>query len=417
MICCISVLCILCNETDTDADDHCIESSAGDTRVSFNSAQQSSGLSESHYFIRHYGYLDYACSVYGIKGISSHEYFVPVLLVEIPDHKEKEERINRMLLERYVAVLPDDMDKQWWEQQELHIMYRSDRYLCFRYLSNSELPEGCNIRDLYFTLDMENESIIDYPMIEGETGKYEPYRFGSLYKELECYQEKPVEEQSLLRRDGQYQMHQVTAECDGIFFPCVEVEGIADKKKQEEINMALQEPMRSFIKNGIWENSEEEQKLMNNIRIYAAYQTEQWLSVVYSIEVTDYPDFKRYDGIKDLGITINMQSGKRVLLDDLFEQDKILNWFYVMGMYKEGDKNNGGLGLLFQTEEEKIKEYKQVHKDVKITEVSWLWDTLYWNSFYLYKGKLMILRTSGSADFEIPLPEICEYLRVDPWYD
>lgn len=111
--------------------------------------------------------------------------------------------------------------------------------------------------------------------------------------------------------------------------------------------------MRSFIKNGIWENSEEEQKLMNNIRIYVAYQTEQWLSVVYSIEVTDYPDFKRYDGIKDLGITINMQSGKRVLLDDLFEQDKILNWFYVMGMYKEGDKNNGGLGLLFQTEEEK----------------------------------------------------------------
>lgn len=234
---------------------------------------------------------------------------------------------------------------------------------------------------------------------------------------MEHYQEKTVEEQSALRSDGRYQLQKVISECEGISFPCVEVEGMANKKKQEQINMELQEPLKAFIKNGVWEDLEDEQKLMNSIQIYIAYQTEQWLSIVYSIKVTDYPDFRRYDGIKDLGITINIQDGKRVLLDDLCEQDKISNWFYEMGMYEEGDKLNGGLGLLFQTEEEKIREYRQQNSGMELMEVSWLWETLYWDSFNLYKGKLMILRTSGYADFEIPLPEIYEYLKVDPWYD
>ena len=53
---------------------------------------------------------------------------------------------------------------------------------------------------------------------------------------------------------------------------------------------------------------------------------------------------------------------------------------------------------------------------MELDECSWLQGMTDWDSFYLYKGKLVILRLDSYYDFEIPLPEIYEYLKVDPWY-
>ena len=377
-----------------------------------------------HYYVRKCWNLGNICRVYGIDGVDAHKYFVPVLQIEIPDDREKEKRINKILLERYVAVLPDDTDEEWWEQQEIRITYRSEKYLCFRYFSSAALPKGYSDKDLYFTLDLENESIIAYPGIEGQVGKFEPDTSGNLYKELEEYQVKTVEDQSALRSDGMYQVHETLTECDGISFRCVEVEGLEDEERQKQINLALQEPLRALIEDGVWEDRENQQKIFDSTKIYIAYQTKQWLSVVYSMQIPIDPDPRWRDGVRDLGITINIQEGKRVLLDDLFEKNKILDWFYVMGMYEEGNwqyrgEKYEGLGLLLQTEKQKVIEYKnnlRKNNIVELDECSWLQGMTDWDSFYLYKGKLVILRLDSYYDFEIPLPEIYEYLKVDPWY-
>lgn len=58
--------------------------------------------------------------------------------------------------------------------------------------------------------------------------------------------------------------------------------------------------------------------------IYAAYKSEQWLSIVYSfvaVEETSLGEWKySEDGIIDFGITVDMQTGERCMLDDLFEK-------------------------------------------------------------------------------------------------
>ena len=182
--------------------------------------------------------------------------------------------------------------------------------------------------------------------------------------------------------------------------------------------------MRALIEDGVWEDRENQQNIFDSTKIYIEYQTKQWLSVVYSMQIPIDPDPRWRDGVRDLGITINIQEGKRVLLDDLFEKNKILDWFYVMGMYEEGnwqyrvDKYEC-LALLLQTEKQKLIEYKnnlRKNNIVELDECSWLQGMTDWDSFYLYKGKLVILRLDSYYDFEIPLPEIYEYLKVDPWY-
>lgn len=40
-----------------------------------------------------------------------------------------------------------------------------------------------------------------------------------------------------------------------------------------------------------------------------------------------------------------------------------------------------------------------------------------WWSFYISQGKTEILNGWSSFDIEIPLPEVYEYLKIDPWYD
>ncbi len=435
ILCFIAISCISCNKTTDkterqDINGHTINlnTTQSISQLRNKAAKEMKATDEKvpqyHYYIRKSWHLGKLSHLYGIDGADEQNYPVPVLYIEIPNDKEKETRINKMLIERYVTLLPDDTDEEWWEKQEIHITYRSEQYLCFRYLSNVALPEECSDRNLYFTLDLENESIIEYPLVEEQTGKFEPDESGNLYKELEAYQEKTVEEQSALRGNTEYQVCQAMTECEGISFPCVKIEGLADKKKQEQINLALQVPLKVLIEDGVWEDKENQQRIFDSTKIYIAYQTEQWLSVVYSLQIPIDPDPRWRDGVKDFGITIHMQDGKRVLLDDLFEKDKILDWFYAMGMYEEGNKQYGGekyegLGLLLQTEKEKATEFKdnvQKNNIVKLDEKCWLLGMTDWDSFYLYKGKLAILRMDSFYDFEIPLPEIYEYLKVEPWY-
>ena len=104
-------------------------------------------------------------------------------------------------------------------------------------------------------------------------------------------------------------MHETLTECDGISFRCVEVEGLEDEERQKQINLALQEPLRALIEDGVWEDRENQQKIFDSTKIYIAYQTKQWLSVVYSMQIPIDPDPRWRDGVRDLGITINIQAG------------------------------------------------------------------------------------------------------------
>ena len=133
--------------------------------------------------------------------------------------------------------------------------------------------------------------------------------------------------------------------------------------------------------------------------------------MVYSIKVTEFGKWD--DGIADIGVTVNMQSGERVMLDDLFEMDKLLDWMYVHGMYSEEYVLMDGTVL---TEKEALEH--DGHSGWGRMG-GWWSVRCYasdWYSFYLYEGKLMILTTMSFGDCEIPLPEIYEYLKVDPWY-
>ena len=364
------------------------------------------------YFINWEGHWSYPSSIYQIGEVEYQPYFVPVLLVEIPDDRQKEERINRMLLEHYVEVLPDAEEEEWWRMQEIRITYRSERYFCFRYVSNTALPEGCNYNDLYITLDLEQEKIIPYPVLTENVEKYDPcdyWGWEPVYQEMEAYQEKTVAEQSALQGEPSYEVQMITAECDGIVFSCVGIDGMSDGEKQERINSILQEPIRTCIMNEGWDSDSEKQKLFDKVKIYIAYQSEEWLSVVYSVTVCR--PYKSSDGVADFGVTVDLQSGERVMLGDLFEIDDLMAWIYISGRYAENSASQRELGFLL-TEEEVLshiqgKPLTEGHFFVKRYADRF-------NTFYLYEGQLVILQVMGS--FDIPLPEICEYLKVDPWY-
>ena len=369
--------------------------------------EESNQKQQFSYFINWEGHWNYPASIYHIGEVEIQPYFTPILLVEIPDDRQKEERINRMLLKHYVEVLPG-AEEDWWQLQEIRITYRSERYFCFRYVSNTILPEGCSYDDLYVTLDLEQEKILPYSVMEREGKKYSPQDWGELYKEMELYQEKTVAEQSALRGEQSYEIQMVTAECDGTVFSCVGIDGLADQEKQKRINGILQEPIKTCIMNEGWKSDIEKQQLFDNVKIYIAYQSEEWLSVVYSVKA-GFP-YRSSDGIANFGVTVDLQSGERVMLGDLFEIDDLLNWIYISGRYQENSASQRELGFLLT---EEVLSYIQGEA---LTGGQFFVRRYadQFNTFYLYEGQLVILQVMGS--FDIPLPEICEYLRVDPWY-
>ena len=95
---------------------------------------------------------------------------------------------------------------------------------------------------------------------------------------------------------------------------------------------------------------------------------------MYSVLVDNNPD-ELSDGIAEIGVTVDMESGERVMLGDLFETNRLADWMCV----------------------NRIEEWN--------------------NGFYLYEGRLVVMRSWPLTDEEIPLPELYEYLKVDPWYD
>jgi hypothetical protein len=99
------------------------------------------------------------------------------------------------------------------------------------------------------------------------------------------------------------------------------------------------------------------------------------------------------------------------MLGDLFEIDDLLNWIYISGRYQENSASQRELGFLL-TEEEVLSYIQGEALTGGQFFVRRYADQF--NTFYLYEGQLVILQVMGSYD--IPLPEICEYLRGDPWY-
>ncbi len=336
--------------------------------------------------------------------------YVPILLVEIPDNKPKEESVNKLLLENYVSKLP--VNQQWMDQAEIRVTYRSERYLCFEYVSHAALPDDHDDTQLIFTLDLQEEKLVDYPKIETEWRRYDKFQAGSLYKEMEQWLERTVEEQNLLRGEENYKIHEEIAECNGISFSCIQIEGMEDQEQQDRINQLLQAPLSDLILCDGWEETEEKLKehLFESVKIYVSYKTEKWLSVVYSIQIEEAS--KSFgDGIADIGITINIETGERFMLDDLFEIEGLSNWLSA-NVYGDEKKLIDKLQGSLMTEEE-ITEYFS-DNIIGTALNSYRYDL--W-SFYLSQGKLVILNGWSSFDIEIPLPEIYEYLKTDPWYD
>lgn len=336
-----------------------------------------------------------------------------IIQITIPDDKKREKRINRMLVEESMKKLPGKQEQEWWDMVKLHIDYRSDRYLCWHYIPRSSFSEDCEWENLYFTLDLEKEKLLEYPgevpLGEIWTGQY----LGELYKEMEENWEKTVEEQDAEQNEKGYSLHETRSECDGIVFPVVEVSGLEDETIQERINEHLQEGLKAFIKNVGWEDdTDQRQYLFDQTKTYISYKSDRLLCVVYSISIEG--PWMDDDGIFDLAVVVNIQTGERVMLDNLIDMDGLIDWMILEypRMY--------GIGIeyrykgLIRTERENLKEMEDMGY---AGSGAMQYYQNEWFTFYLYRGRLILLDRGSAFDYEIPLPEIYEYLKVDPWYD
>ncbi len=99
------------------------------------------------------------------------------------------------------------------------------------------------------------------------------------------------------------------------------------------------------------------------------------------------------------------------MLDDLMEVEGLKNWMvFEYGGAVKADSIEQFNGLV-RTEKENLDDMDYTGKlAMQNYQNDWL-------TFYLYRGKLVLLDSESLADLEIPLPEIHEYLKVDPWYD
>ena len=335
---------------------------------------------------------------------------IPVLFVRMPDNSTKERMINGLIVERCRGVLPTE--DEWLYNTEIQVTYRSERYLCFEYVSNTPLPEDFDDTQLIFTLDIAQERWIEYPVLELQDG-LGYYMNGGLEEEKKEYLEMSIEEQSQLRGETGYGLYEKEIEYGGFTFPCIQVEGMADAEVQERVNLILTEPWAAFGEVAEWnENALSGLKEdFENSKIFIACKTEQWLSVVYSIEV-DYPSKQFGDGFVELGVTVNMISGERYLLDDLFEVDYLSKWLCtnVWTGYDKQKTQECLQGSVLTEREliERVSEEKNVIRVVSNYRFNW-------HSYYISPGKL-VLFGSWWNDAEIPLPDIYQYLKVDPWF-
>lgn len=358
----------------------------------------------SYYFACEW--VDYSPEHLTSEGLyDENRYGMGIMQIEIPDDKERENRINRMLVEEGMKRLPSGKEKEWWETMKMHLDYRSDRYLCWHYIPRSLLSGDYEWENLYFTLDLEKEKLLEYP---GEVLDYTGW--GDLYEEMEESWEKTVEEQDACQSERGYALHEIQSECDGTTFSTVEVTGLADEEIQKRINGHLQEGLRACIENEGWEDgTDRRQLLFDETRIFVSYKSARWLSIVYSIPTDSY--WRWDDEICDLPVVVDIQTGERVMLDDLMEVEGLKNWMaFEYGWAVKADKIEQFNGLV-RTERENLDDM-DYNGELAMQHYQNSWIT-----FYLYRGRLILLDPESLADIEIPLPELYEYLKVDPWYD
>ena len=298
------------SETETksgksdEAESQPMETGVGEQENDMGNSEPEKEISIRDPWARRYSYylkimdLGYAAFAYHDGEVEFDGYPIHVPVVSIPENEQREERINRIMVDRYLQLLPLTTDEGLHDMMIPKVTYRSDRYLCFRYMPMAYLPENCDHGDLYFTLDLEKERWVEYPAVHREDEGRPPAEYSDLYKTIQGYI-------------------------------------------------------------GADENTE----------ISVTYQSEKWLSFVYVTDSDGNPGNKRS------GVTIDLESGERVMLDDLFETNRLADWMCVNGIE---EWNNGS---------------------------------------YLYEGRLVVMRSWPLTDEEIPLPELYEYLKVDPWYD
>ena len=132
-------------------------------------------------------------------------------------------------------------EKVWMDKAELMISFRSEKYLCFEYILHAAIPEDYDYKQLYFTLDLEEERWEEYPTIE--TKYVDEYNGifidGGMEDEQKEFNEKTVEEQNSLRGDAGYDVYEQTITCEGISASCVQVRGLEDSDKERQINQLL----------------------------------------------------------------------------------------------------------------------------------------------------------------------------------
>ncbi len=315
-----------------------------------------------------------------------------------PRHQDE---INQMLEKEGKKRLPGWEEKEWWEAASIHIDYRSERYLFWHYVSPSPLPEECKWEDLYFGLDVKRGWLLNY----WHGGRYLLYG-DKFYLKMEESWEKPVMEQDADQRIARYEIRETQGECDGTVFPAVEVTGLTDEALQTRINGRLQEGLKRFIENEGWEDKAWRQELLDKTKIYISYKSDKWLSVVYSIPICDENELD--DGILDLPVVLDMQTGERLRLDDFIEVEELKYWLVCRG--KLPDDFTWQLQGILTPERQLFYGYS----------VNWYEDFSGYTAldrFYLSRGRLILLSHRSTSDENIPLAELFAYLKVDPWYD
>lgn len=332
---------------------------------------------------------------------------IPVLQFIFPNDSEKEDRINRMMIDRAFKTLP--MEQAWLNATEIQITYRSEKYLCFEYISKAHISNEFDFTKLNFTLDLQQEQWVEYPLKEEDCFFFEDT---NLYKEMENYVEMTVEEQSLLRGQTTYELYEQEMKEKNVTFPVVQVRGMSDEMKQKQINKLLREPMLTLAEDNQWteEKEDERKEILEGALIYIPYKTEEWLSILYIIpHGTGHYYFQKAD--LEMGITVNMQTGERYMLDDFFELYDLNEWMSVNGF--GSIDYSGGCVLGERRLAEKRKKDEFYEGDDIITRLTFPAQS--WLSFYLYDGRIVFVRCDYN-DYTIELPDIYEYLKVDPWY-
>ena len=270
-------------------------------------------------------------------------------------------------------------------------------------MSSSPLPQECKWEDLYFGLDVEEGKLLEHPH---EVYLYSWQDEEKPYLKMEEGWEKTVAEQMADHKATEYKLHETQGECDGTVFPAVKVTGMTDEAVQKKLNEHLQEGLREFIQNERWIDKGYRQELLQKTKIYISYKSERLLSVVYSIPISDQNELD--DGILDIPIVLDMQTGERLKLDDLIEVEKLKFWLVCHGIVS--DNFTWQMYGIISQERELFYGYS-VNWYMEFSEYTAL------DKFYLDRGRLILLEYRSTGDDKIPLSEIYECLKVDPWYD